>query len=137
MVAQWFDLPFEKVVLSSESIRPAIGEQMLKHEIETHIKVLLAGMAACDLRFSEHATNAASDIEQAKELVERMLDKYAMGQSIGSSPNEKIQLLDALYEETKGLLSSKESALSQIDAILMERETISKEAVKEIMNDFL
>ncbi len=136
-VAQWFDLPFEKVVLSSESIKPPIGEQMLKHEIEGHIKVLLAGMAACDLRFSEHATNAAADIERARGLVDQMLGEYAMGKSLTAQPNEKIVLLDALYEETKTLLSSKDRAITAIETVLLERESISKEAVKKIVDDLL
>jgi ATP-dependent metalloprotease FtsH len=137
LVAQWFDLPFEKVVLSSESIKPPIGEQMLKHEIESHIKVLLAGMAACDLRFSEHATNAATDVRHAKEMVSEMLESYAMGESLYPGSDERNCVLDRLYEETKALLSSKDDAIVAIEQILLERENISKEAIKEILNDVL
>jgi len=137
LVAQWFDLPFEKVVLTSESIKPPIGEQLLKHEIEGHIKVLLAGMAACNLRFGEHATNAAADINRARELVISMLDNYAMGGSIISVPAEKTQLLNYLYEETKKLLSSKQSAIVSIENVLLERESITKEAIKKIIDEIL
>ncbi len=137
LVAQWFDLPFEKVVLSNESIKPPIGEQLLKHEIESHIKVLLAGMAACDLRFSEHATNAADDVQRAKDLVADMLDKYAMGDTMYPAVEQYHQTLDNLYEETKTLLASKDDAITAIETILLERENISKEAVKEIVNDIL
>lgn len=137
LVAQWFDLPFEKVVLTSESIKPPIGEQLLKHEIEGHVKVLLAGMAACDLRFGEHATNAAADINRARELVISMLDNYAMGDSIISVPAEKTHLLDHLYEETKKLLSSKQSAIVAIESVLLERESITKEAIKKIIDEIL
>ena len=137
MVAQWYDLPFEKVVLTSESIKPTIGEQLLKHEIEAHVKVLLAGMAACGLRFQEHATNASADIERAKELVSSMLDKYAMGRSLISVSSDKTELLDHLYEETKTLLSSKNDAITAIETILLERESISKEEIKKIVDEIL
>ncbi len=136
-VAQWFDLAFEKVVLTSESIKPPIGEQLLKHEIEAHIRVLLAGMAACDLHFGEHATNAAADITRAQELVISMLDKYAMGSSIIPLATEKTQLLDHLYEETKTLLSTKESAIMAIERVLIEKENITKEGIKQLIDEIL
>jgi cell division protease FtsH len=137
LVAQWFDLPFEKVVLTSESIKPPIGEQLLKHEIEAHIKVLLSGMAACDLRFGEHATNASADINRARELVVSMLDNYAMGSSIIPAPSEKTQLLDHLYEETKTLLGTKQSAIVMIERVLLDKESITKEAIKNIIDEIL
>ena len=39
VTATWFDLPFEKVMLGSESIRPALSEPLMQHEIEAHIRI--------------------------------------------------------------------------------------------------
>lgn len=136
-VAQWFDLTFEKVVLTSESIKPPIGEQLLKHEIESHIRVLLAGMAACDLRFGEHATNAEADIDRAQELVVSMLERYAMGSTIVPVATEKTRVLDHLYEETKTLLGSKESAIAAIERVLIAKESITKESIKQLIDEIL
>ncbi|MDX1295769.1 MAG: AAA family ATPase [Sulfurimonadaceae bacterium] len=130
-------IAFDKVILTSETIKPPMGEPMLQHEIESHIKVLLAGMAACNLKFGEHATNAAEDIEQARELVDGMIDKYAMGKNIIGSDSDKKTLYERLYDETKMMLESQEETLDAITMVLLERESISKEAVEKIVNEVL
>jgi ATP-dependent metalloprotease FtsH len=130
-------IAFDKVILTSETIKPPMGEPMLQHEIESHIMVLLAGMAACDLKFGEHATNAAEDIEQAHELVDGMIDKYAMGETIIGSGTDKKALYERLYAQTRSMLEPKEEALDAIALVLLERESISKEAVEKLVNEVL
>ena len=137
IVAYWFDLPFEKVMLSSETIKPPMTAPLLQHEIEARIKVLLAGMAASQLRYDEHASNAASDIAEAKELVSSMLEHYAMGETLISTPSDHIKLFERLYLETKTLLQGMGPALDEIEAILVESESISKAKIEERVNALL
>jgi ATP-dependent metalloprotease FtsH len=136
-IAHHFDLPFDKVVLTSETIRPATVEPMLKHEMEQCARVLLAGTAACELKFNEHGTNAADDIAQARELVESMVDTYAMGTSIVPEPSQKAETFKRLYSETKALLEGNDAVLDAIASILLERESISKEGVDKIVDEIL
>ncbi|RLA72718.1 MAG: ATP-dependent metallopeptidase FtsH/Yme1/Tma family protein [Epsilonproteobacteria bacterium] len=137
IVAYWFDLPFEKVMLSSESIKPPMTEPLLQHEIEARIKVLLGGMAASQLRFNEHASNAAADIAEAKELVASMLERYAMGETLISAPSDQLKLFERLYMETKTMLQGMGPALDEIEAILIESESISKARIEERVNALL
>jgi cell division protease FtsH len=137
VVAYRFDLPFEKVMLSSDTIKPQMNEPMLKNEIEARIKVLLAGMAACELRFDEHASNATTDVQRAKELSERMLEQYAMGDTIIPLPEEKRSLLQNLYAETKVMLQGMSAAIDAVEAVLIEKESITKEQIKERMDAVL
>ncbi len=137
LVAYWFDLSFEKVMLSSETIKPPMTAPLLQHEIEARIKVLLAGMAASQLRYDEHASNAASDIAEAKELVSSMLEHYAMGETLISTPADHIKLFERLYLETKTLLQGMGPALDEIEAILVESESISKAKIEERVNALL
>lgn len=131
LAAYRFDLPFEKVMLSSDTIKPQLNEPMLQNEIEARIKVLLAGMAACELRFDEHASNASADVQRAKELSARMLEAYAMGETILPAPEEKRALLQKLYTEIKALLQGMGAAIEAVEAVLIEKESISKEQIKE------
>jgi cell division protease FtsH len=132
-IAYVHDLPFEKVMLSSETIKPQMDAPMIQSEIEAHIKVLLAGMAACDIHFNEHATNVRTDLKQAKQLALEMVDQYGMGDSMVALVNEDIGILDTLYKETKVELVQLESAITAIESVLMEKESITKEYISTLI----
>lgn len=137
LVATWFDMPFEKVSLSSDAIQPPISQPLLQHEIVARIQMHLAGMAASDIAFNEHATNAATDIAEARQLVSDMIETYAMGASLMSEASEKASMLDTLYSETKKLLHGKETLLERIESTLMEYESISKDLIKKMISEIL
>ncbi|MDP1784286.1 MAG: AAA family ATPase [Sulfuricurvum sp.] len=135
--ATWSDLPYEKITLSNESITPPSAEPLLKHEIESQIRIHLAGIAACDLRFGEHASNASHDVTAARELAHAMIHEYAMGPSLIPSERDSIDLLDRLYTEIKTLLEQHMGSVDKLETILNEYEQISKALAKETMNDVL
>ena len=132
-LAYTYKLPFEKVMLSSETIKPQMGAPMIQSEIEARIKVLLGGMAACDIHFDEHATNVHNDLKQAKKLALEMVDQYGMGESVVALANEDIAILDTLYKETKVQLAQLESVIVAIESVLMEKESITKEHIGELI----
>ena len=134
-IARHYGLPFEKVALTGETIRTSDIEPMLKHEMERCVRMLLAGTAACELKFNEHGTNAAEDIAQARELVGAMVDIYAMGASIVSEPAQKDETFRRLYSETKALLEGNDAVIDAIASVLLERESISKEGVDKIADE--
>ncbi|MEN8147133.1 MAG: AAA family ATPase [Campylobacterota bacterium] len=133
VLAYTYKLPFEKVMLSSETIKPQMGAPMIQSEIEARIKVLLAGMAGCDLYFDEHATNVQNDLKQAKQLALEMVTQYGMGESVVALANEDVSILDTLYKETKSQLSRFEEAIAAIEKVLMEKESITKEHIGELI----
>ncbi len=135
--ATYFDLPFEKLLLSNEKLTPSTDEPLIKHEIESRVKMFLAGMVACDIKYKEHASSAKTDLEEAKELVDKMLKEYGMGTFLISDNNEQEVLMKRLYEETKELLISLEKTMNNVEAILYERESITKEDVKKLINEVL
>ncbi|MEA3523876.1 MAG: ATP-dependent metallopeptidase FtsH/Yme1/Tma family protein [Campylobacterota bacterium] len=137
LVATWFDMPFEKISLTSDTMQPPISQPLLQHEIVARIQMYLAGMAASNLAFNEHASNAAADISEARQLVTQMIDTYAMGSSLIPEVSEKSAMLDTLYSETKKLLSGKEELLVNIETVLMEYESISKELIKKMISEVL
>lgn len=135
--ATWSDLPYEKITLSNESITPPSAEPLLKHEIESQMRIHLAGIAACDLRFGEHASNASHDVAAVRELAHSMIYEYGMGPTLLASENDCSALIDRLYTEIKTLLERHTSSVDKLERILSEYEQISKALAKETMNDIL
>ncbi|MDA3909363.1 MAG: AAA family ATPase [Sulfurimonas sp.] len=131
VTATYFDLPFEKLMLSNEKLTPTVDEPLIKHELEARIKMLLGGIVASDIKYGEHASNAKVDLDEAKELVSKMLQDYGMGSSLISVDEENITLMSKLYNETKLLLESLTIPMQAVEDILNERESITKTDVKK------
>jgi ATP-dependent metalloprotease FtsH len=133
--ATYFDLPFEKLILSSEKLTPSIDEPLIKHELEARVKMLLSGMAACSIRFSEHASSSKDDLSEAKEIVDNMLKDYGMGSFLISKESEKEVLMKKLYEESILFLKSIPHVMKKVENVLYERESITKDEVKSFLQE--
>ncbi|MGE4418746.1 MAG: AAA family ATPase [Sulfurimonas sp.] len=133
--ATYFDLPFEKLLLSNEKLTPATDEPLIKHELESRVKMLLAGIVACNIKYNEHASSAKGDLDEAKEIVQMMIAEYGMGSSLMASENEKEILMKRLYEETRNLLESLQGVIKYVESVLNERESITKTDVKKKLNE--
>ncbi len=138
LLATYFDLPFEKLLLSNERLTPP-GQNLplLQSEIEQKIKTLLGGVVLCDMEYGEHASSAQQDIEEAKNLAKAMVEEYAMGSSLLAKPNEEQEVLSRLYDETKELLESMDREIKEIKAVLERNEAITKEQVRAILDAVL
>jgi ATP-dependent metalloprotease FtsH len=134
IVATHYDLTFEKLMLSNEKLTPITGEPLVKNELEARVKMLLAGMAGCSLRFNEHASSAKSDLDEAKELTRKMISEYGMGTKLISDDKEQELVIDKLYEKTKQLLRGLQDAQEKVEEILNEKESISKKDVVKIIS---
>ena len=138
LLATYYDLPFEKMLLANERLTPPIEEHtLLQSELEARVKTLLAGMALCDLLFEEHTSDAQKDLLDAKEIVVAMVERYGMGEEILAKETEAAQTLQSLYEETLVLLKTMLEAAKRVRAILKEKESITKQEVKEIFDAVL
>ena len=135
--ATYFDLPFEKLLLSNEKLTPSTDEPLIKHELESRIKMLLAGIVACNIKYNEHASSAKNDLDEAKEIVDKMIQEYGMGSSLISSEHEKEIMMKKLYDETRNLLESLQDVMKYVESVLNERESITKADVKKQLNEVL
>jgi len=135
IIATYYDLAFEKLMLSNEKLTPATDEPFIKQELESRVKMFLAGIAACDIKYNEHASSAKDDLEEAKELVGKMCQEYGMGSSLLSDVKEQELLLKRLYEESSVLLESLLDVLKKVEDVLLERESITKTEVKKYLDE--
>ncbi|QSZ41696.1 AAA family ATPase [Sulfurimonas aquatica] len=136
-IATYFDLPFEKLMLSNEKLTPSSDEPFIKEELEFRLKMLLAGMAACDIKYGEHSSSAVNDLSDAKEIVSKMCRDYGMGSSLIPSSDEERTILERQYNEAKELLVAMSGVIKAVEEILLERESITKESVKKLIDEIL
>ena len=134
-VATYYDMPFEKLMLSNEKLTPSTDEPLIQQELEAQVKMLLAGMVACNITFNQHSNSAKADLYEAKEIVLRMCQDYGMGSTLLPEENEQKLILERLYNECKALLVSLPSVVQNIEEVLLERESITKSDVKEFINE--
>ena len=134
-VATYFDIPFEKLMLSNEKLTPATDEPFIKQELEARVKMLLAGTVGCDIKYNEHSSSVMADLNEAKAIVMKMCNEYGMGSSLIVTDNEEKVILERLYKECKSLLLAMPSVVENIENILSERESISKNEVKSLINE--
>jgi ATP-dependent metalloprotease FtsH len=135
--ATYFDLAFEKLMLSNEKLTPTTNEPLIKHELESRIKMLLAGVAACAIKYDEHGSSAKDDLDEAKELTIKMLEEYGMGISLIAHQKEEEVYLQRLYMETKDLLESMIVVVNLVEKVLYERESITKDEVRKLLDEVL
>ncbi len=137
LVATLYKVDFEKLLLSSETMTPPVTTPLLKHEMESRIRMLLAGIAGCELKFGEHSSSAKTDLDEAKQSVKEMIGKFGMGETLlGVSGQEEI-LLQKLYTQTKETLEGFGDVSSMIEAILYENESITKTQIEEKLDGLL
>lgn len=137
VVATYYDIAFEKLMLSNEKLISTTDGPFIKQELESRVKMLLAGIAACDLKYNEHASSAKDDLDEAKVLVAKMCEEYGMGSSLLPDEKEQKLLLKRLYEECSVLLESLLGVLKKVEDVLLERESITKAEVKEYLDEVL
>ena len=135
--ATYFNLPFEKLMLSSEKLTPVNDEGMIKYELEARIKMLLSGIVACAIKYKEHSSSVKDDLDEAKALIKSMIEDYGMGSSLISDVQEEGVLMQRLYDETKNFLESMPTVIENVESVLYERESITKVEVKKYLHEVL
>jgi len=135
--ATYFDMAFEKIMLSNEKLTPSTNDPLIKHELEARVKMLLGGIVACSLKYKEHASSAKGDLDEAKELVKSMCTDYGMGNSLLPAEHEEELIISRLYEESLSLLKKLSKPMQKVELVLSERESISKMEVLKYINEVI
>src|SRR5215218_2931428 len=153
-------LPVHKVTIVSRG--QALGytlnlpsEERYLHtteEFEDLLKVYLAGRAAEQIVFGRVTNGAANDLERATELARAMVFEYGMSNMVASRTmradnyalseetkrlrdNEQARLTDEAFEEALRLLQKHRAGLDRIAKALLEKETLDKAQLGELLAD--
>jgi cell division protease FtsH len=151
-------LPVHKVTIVSRG--QALGytlnmpsEERYLHtteEFEDLLKVYLAGRAAEQVVFGRITNGAANDLEKATELSRAMVFDYGMSNAAASRTvradnyalseetkrhrdEEQARLTDEAFQEALRLLHKHRPVLDRIATALLEKETLDKEELNELL----
>ena len=128
----------------------------------TQVKILLGGRAAEEIVFNEISTGASNDLKRATEIVHNMICIWGMSKRLGLRTfgqegevflgrdlvrqkdfseetaaiidQEIKEIIDDAYREVINILTQKKDLLLKLADYLMERETLTGEEVKKIIN---
>jgi cell division protease FtsH len=134
---------------------------MTRDELENRMAVLLGGRAAEEVMFDHLSTGAANDLAKVTEIARSMVMRYAMVESLGHVAYEEEppvfllnqnfqknreyseetareidiavrQIIDAVYEKTKGILLRHKALLARWSQKLLEKESLAEDELGEL-----
>src|SRR5438067_8398640 len=123
-----------------------------KEELIDVMIVALAGRAAEEVVFGRVTNGAASDLEKVTEIARSMVFEWGMADSVSSRTlradnyalseetkrlrdSEQARLTDSAYAEAVRLLQKHRSSLDKLAAALLEKETLVREEVVDLLAD--
>jgi cell division protease FtsH len=121
-----------------------------KEELVDMMTVYLAGRAAEQVVFGRVTNGAANDLEKATGLARSMVFEYGMGESVSSRTMradnyalseetkrlrdaEQARLTDEAFQEAIRLLTKHRVDLDRLSVALLEKETLNKEELDELL----
>ncbi len=130
ITAYWFEVEFEKISLVSDSFQDVDKEIVSRSEIVSKIKVFLSGVAATDVMYKESFSHGAEDLARAKILASEMVERYGMGSKMVGDIMDVNTILSDSYSDMKEFLVGMMPALARVEALLLQKESISKEELR-------
>ena len=123
-----------------------------KEELIDMLKIALAGRAAEQVVFGRVTNGAASDLEKATEIARAMVFEWGMSEFVTSRTmradnyalsedtkrlrdNEQARLTDEAYGEAVRLLEKHRGPLDRLTQSLLEKETLVREEVQQLLAD--
>jgi cell division protease FtsH len=123
-----------------------------KEELVDRMVVALAGRAAEEVVFGRVTNGAASDLEKVTEIARAMVFEWGMGESVTSRTmradnyalseatkrlrdEEQARLTDGASEEALRLLRKHRRPLDRIAEALLEKETLVRDEMLELLAD--
>src|SRR5881227_268450 len=121
-----------------------------KEELVDRMAVALAGRAAEEVVFGRVTNGAANDLEKVTDIARSMVFEWGMAESVTSRTlradnyalseatkslrdSEQARLTDAAYTEALRLLKKHRASLDRLAAALLEKETLVRDEVVELL----
>src|SRR5688500_16190921 len=121
-----------------------------KEEFLDVMKIALAGRAAEQVVFGRVTNGASNDLEKVTEIARSMVFEFGMSEASPSRTmradnyalseetkrlrdSEQARLTDHAYEEAQRLLVKHRASLDRLASLLLERETLNREELHELL----
>jgi len=135
VIAEWLSVDFERISLVKDDFKEEDKEIISKTEMMNKIQVYLAGRVGVEDKFNEKYSNAHMDLKKARDLALKMVNDYAMGESILADESEVAKILADALSEVKVLYSSNINMIEAVYHIMLEKEVVHKEDFEKLKNE--
>lgn len=135
--AYWFEIDFDKITIVNDRLKDIDREIESKTQMLSKIKVYLSGSAAMKIAYNEKFSNATEDLNRAIEIAKQMVEVYGMGEKMLPHEGDITYLLENAQKEIEHFLEGMQKPLDALSHELMEKESMSKRRVKEIIDEIL
>jgi cell division protease FtsH len=138
---------------------------MTKSELNDKLTILLGGRVAEEQTFDEVSTGAQNDLVKATDIARSMVKEYGMSESLGPVAFERgreaiylqtpafppaqeysedtsreidaeiKRIVDEAHRRARGILKEKKAQLDKVAQILLEREVITGEELKQLVSE--
>jgi ATP-dependent metalloprotease FtsH len=137
LCAYWYEIGFDKVSIIGSSFKDIEREIESRSQMLSKVKLYLSGMIATNIFYDETFSNAREDLAKAKILSQEMVERYGMGEGIFPTQIDASNILDEAIEDTEAFLFKMKDAISAVKTVLLEKESLSVEELKSVVDDFL
>lgn len=109
-------------------------------ELLDQVSMILAGGVAERIYLGEHSIGVSGDVQQAKEIIERMVDTGLLqdGFTLTFNKNEKEAKMQILFNEalrkTESLIKGHAEEFEQLVDLLMQKETLDGSEIQQIVS---
>jgi len=109
-------------------------------ELLDQVSMILAGGVAERLYLGEHSIGVSGDVQQAKEIIERMVDTGLLqnGFTLTFNKSEKEAKMQVLYDaalrKTESLIQGHASEFETLVELLMQKETLDGSEIQQIVS---
>ncbi|WVV37354.1 ATP-dependent metallopeptidase FtsH/Yme1/Tma family protein [Sulfurospirillum sp. 1612] len=135
LCAYWFEVDFDKITIVNDRLKDMDKEIESKTQMLSKVKVYLAGIVATQIKYNEKFSNATEDLKRATSIVQNMVENYGMGDKVLPNNHDVEKILDEAFAEVEKFLLGMGSTLDSISNILFEKESVSREDLKKILNE--
>ncbi len=135
--AYWFEVDFDKITIVNDRLKDMDREIESKTQMLSKIKVYLSGSGATKLAYNEKFSNATEDLSRALEIAKTMVEVYGMGEKMIPHEGDVVLILENAQKEIEHFLEGMSIALERIAQELIDKESITKSRVKDIMDEIL
>jgi cell division protease FtsH len=156
-------IPRGRALGATEQIPEEDRYNLTRRYLLDRITVMLGGRAAEQVKFGDETTGAGDDLQKATQIARRMVTQWGMSEKVGSVAfqygsshpflgrelgsqkdfseetakiidDEVRRLIGECLETATNMLTTHKEQLDALAQALLDRETLSKEEVDEILN---
>ncbi len=135
--AYWFEIDFDKITIVNDRLKDMDREIESKTQMLSKIKVYLSGSGATQMMYHEKFSNATEDLSRAIEIAKTMVEVYGMGEKMIPNDGDVMLILENAQKEIEHFLEGMRKPLETIAHELIEKESVTKARLKEIMDEIL